>query len=418
MLTRFRLILLIACVSAPPALPLAAQTPQDGDCAVVGHQVGPVAVDVTWHRYDGSTSGGLFSSSAHSGGGGLTAAPLNDGVLFTALATLGSRTPVLFQVNKFAMLTTIGNLPAPLSYVPIILVDQTGDLLVLNSTTTASAGGVFRVPMGSSQLTTLVSGIPGAVAMEEDLATGDLLVADQTGDVHRVTRNGTITSVTRGAFPAAPGVRSKMHTYFRDGSVIATWGNQVYQFDPRLGATSTLVSGGSASYIGLDHDPIHGQFYRGDSNALVRYNPGNGQTALIRQWTTLFTVSDVATWGSRALTGQGSPRPGSAYPIHLGLFSESGRAYQAACSFGTLFGIPTPAGRIPLDPDALFFLSLANPVAFQGFAGFLSRSGTARLTVNLPNIGALRGLRFFAAAITYDAGGIRRISEPLGVLIE
>ncbi|MBN2490678.1 MAG: hypothetical protein JXQ29_07505 [Planctomycetes bacterium] len=418
MLTALRFTVLLAGGLALAVWSLPAQTPQDGDCAVLGHQVGPVAVDVSWIRHDGTTGGALFGSSAHSGGGGLTAAPLNDGVLFTAMRNLGGTSPQLFQVDKFAMLTTIGNLPAPLGFLPTLLVDQTGDLLVLSSSTSAAAGGVFRIPMGSTQLSTLVSGIVNAVAMEEDLATGDLLVADLAGDVHRVTRSGTVSSITRGAFPAVAGVRSKMHTFFRDGTVIATWGNQVCRFDPRSGTTTTLVLGGSATYIGLDHDPIHGQFYRGDSSALVRYDPGSGFTALLRQWPSLFSVSDVATWGSRALTGQGAPRPGAAFPIHLGLFSESGRAYQVACSFGTRPGIVTPAGRIPLNLDDLLFLSLANPAVFQGFSGRLSRSGTARLTVALPNIAGLRGLRFFVAAITYDAAGVRRISEPLGVLIE
>ena len=117
------------------------------------------------------------------------------------------------------------------------------------------------------------------------------------------------------------------------------------------------------------------------------------------------------------ITGVGPATPGAAYGIDVGLYSESGRSYQAAASFGCLCGIATPWGRIPLDPDPLFFLSVSSPAGFRNFAGALSRSGTARMTVQIPKIGALRGQRFFVAALTFDASGIRRISEPLGVTI-
>jgi len=408
----------VACLLL--TLPVTAQVPQDGDCVVVGHTYGPVAIGVSWHSHDGKQSGSLFSSSAHSGGAGLTAAPLNDGVLFTCVYNPGARNPLLFHVDKFAQVNTIGTLSSPIAATPIILVDQGGDLLLLNAVNSGVTGGLYRMPMVGGGLRTIAVGIPNAVAMEEELVTGNFLVADVNGNVHHVTRGGTTVSITKGAFPGfVSSVRSKMHDHFPDGSVITTWANYVLRYDPGSGAVATLVSGGSVTHIGLDHDPIHGGYYRGDSNALVRYDPVTAKTTTLHLYQGgLFTVSDVATWGSRMLTGQTPPRPGTPYQIHLGLFSESGRAYLAAASLGTLLGIPTPAGRIPLDPDPLFFLSLANPLVFQGFAGFLSRSGTARLTIHLPGVPALTGVRFYVAAITYDASGIRRISEPLGVIVE
>jgi len=413
-------MLSVVCLLALPLTsPAPAQIPQDGDCVVVGHTYGPVALGVNWYSHDGKQSGSLFNSSAHSGGAGLTAAPLNDGILFTCLFNPGARNQLLHHVDKFGQVRTVSTLSSAVASIPIILVDQGGDLLLLNSVNSAT-GGVYRTPMTGGSLQTIAAGIPNAVAMEEDLLTGNFLVADVNGNVHHLTRTGTTVSVTKGVFPGfVSSVRSKMHDHFRDGSVITTWANYVFKYDPKSGAVTTLVTGGTVTYIGLDHDPIHGGFYRGDSGALMRYHPGSGATTTIHLFQGgLFTVSDVATWGSRVLTGQAPPRPGTAYPIHLGLFSEAGRAYLAAASLGTLLGIPSPAGRIPLDPDPLFFLSLTNPLVFQGFAGFLSRSGTARLTVHLPNAPGLRGVRFYVAAVTYDAGGIRRVSEPLGVTVE
>ncbi|MBN2492545.1 MAG: hypothetical protein JXQ29_16980 [Planctomycetes bacterium] len=128
--------------------------------------------------------------------------------------------------------------------------------------------------------------------------------------------------------------------------------------------------------------------------------------------------SDVVTWGSRMLTGAGIPTPGAVYAIHLVVPSESGRPFRAGAALGALTGIPTPAGRIPLDPDALLLISLTNPAMFRGFAGLLDATGTATMTLAIPHAPGLRGLRFFVAALTYGPAGIRRITEPLGILVE
>ena len=406
--------LFLFLVWLPVAASLSAQV--SGDCVVIGHHIGPVAMDVSWIKADGSASGGMFSSSAHSGGAGLTQAPGNDGVVFTGMANLG-RSWELYHYSWWGNLTTF-KLPAPLDYTPTILVDQNGDLLLLNQTRSPATSGIFRMPFGATAFSTLVTGFTLPVAMEEDLVTGDFLVADAAGDVHRVTRAGTITSVTRKAFPAmATGVRSKMHTFFSDGSVLATWTSYIFKFDPMTGTVTTLLTGGTNTFVGLDHDAVNGLFDRGDAQALVRYDPATGKTVPIRQFG-MYSLSDVATWGGRILSGTGACRPGAPYPIHLSLYSEAGRAYLAAASFGALSGIPTPAGRVPLDPDPLFFLSMSAPALFSGFTGWLSRSGTARLTVNLPNLPNLQGKRFFVAMVTYDGKGIRKISEPLGITIE
>jgi len=163
---------------------------------------------------------------------------------------------------------------------------------------------------------------------------------------------------------------------------------------------------------------VNGDYYRTDAKALVRYDPATGRAVQILGFSSVEIPGDVATWGSRMLTGAAAPTPGASYPITLAMPELGGRPYQAAAAFATLPGIPTPAGTIQLAPDALFTLSMRMPSVFVGFAGVLDPKGRAQLVIRIPAAPVLRGLRFFVAAIAYDTGGIRRISDPLGVTIE
>ena len=48
----------------------------------------------------------------------------------------------------------------------------------------------------------------------------------------------------------------------------------------------------------------------------------------------------------------------------------------------------------------------------------MAAAGAANGTVSIPAVPHLRGFRFFLAATTYGGGGVRVITEPLGVTIE
>jgi hypothetical protein len=156
----------------------------------------------------------------------------------------------------------------------------------------------------------------------------------------------------------------------------------------------------------------------GTTPALLRHDPIRNTRTTVAQLPSL-TFGDLVVYGSRMLTGRSRPRRGQVYGLRLSIPSESARPYVAAAALSVRQGIPLPGGRrIPVDPDALFFLSQHAPALFVGFRGILDGQGTANLLIRLPFIPALAGLRFHVAAATYDGGGIRVVTEPLGVVIE
>lgn len=414
------LIALAVLALANAAIGAQINLPQDGDCVVIGHDTSTQAVRLDWFAHDGKSIGNLVNSTALTAVGGLTPAPQNNGVLFTCVPHLSYR-HVVYHLDRFGKLSTVATLPASVISMPVLTVDQSGDLVFLNYVPKGSSSELLR-RTSSGAFTTIVAGLPLVVAFEEDLLSGDFLLADLAGDVRRVTPLGQVISVAKGVLPALATVRANMRTDHGDGSMVVTWQNRVMRYQPATATATLLALSGSAYFVGLDHDPIHGRYYRMDVSAgastLVRYDPATGAVAALSgMLVNSFAPYDLTTWGSRILCGVGPATPGAAYGIDVGLYSEAGRSYQAAASFGCLRGIPTAWGRIPLDADPLFFLSVTDPLVFRNFAGSLSRSGTARMTVQIPKLSVLRGLRFFLAVITYDVAGIRRISEPLGVTI-
>jgi len=73
-------------------------------------------------------------------------------------------------------------------------------------------------------------------------------------------------------------------------------------------------------------------------------------------------------------------------------------------------------GKIPLDFDAVFFLSLSGllPRVFENYQGKLdAASGRAQLRLHIPRVRELVGLRVHTAFITLSAGlvpGVKSIS--------
>jgi hypothetical protein len=88
--------------------------------------------------------------------------------------------------------------------------------------------------------------------------------------------------------------------------------------------------------------------------------------------------------------------------LSLGVTASAGRPYLLACSLGVSTGIPLPGNRrFPLDPDALFWLSLGqNNALFTGFLGLLDARGTASAALNLPAIPGVVGLHVYPAGVT------------------
>jgi len=394
-------------------------TPNIGGAVVIGQALNPAAVEVRWYLSDGKQTGRFFLSTGHTGPGGITPAPRNNGVLFTCVAIGSPFTPELRGVDRAGRVSRIAALPTFLQNTPALLVDSLGDVLLLNQSRSPATGGIFRRSAQSGMITTVATGIPNAVAMEEDPGTGDLIVADTSGNVMRVSWNGAVTSIGKGVFPAMPGgVVAKMHSEFRDGSVLTTWGDRILRFEPSTSKTTIVVASPGTVHFGIDYDPIRGKYYRVDTRLLSQFEPRVGLSLPLAWFPTGFLPHDVATWASRDLNGTGVlPARGATYPIALSMPSEAGQSFAAAAALGTTHGIPTPAGPIPLDPDPLFFLSIGNPHLFQNFTGALDVTGTAVMSIKIPNASSLRGFRFFVAAVTHDVAAIRRITEPFGVTV-
>ena len=114
---------------------------------------------------------------------------------------------------------------------------------------------------------------------------------------------------------------------------------------------------------------------------------------------------------------------GTSTTVDISSPCEPGAAYVGAYSTGTSPGIPVPgAGTIPLNPDALFNLSLlpGNGIFFNT-VGTLSTTGVASMPIAVPNVSSLVGLTIYSAFLTIDPANppssIGNISVALPITI-
>jgi len=97
-----------------------------------------------------------------------------------------------------------------------------------------------------------------------------------------------------------------------------------------------------------------------------------------------------------------------------------GRTYQAACSLSLNPGIVIDSRRIPLSPDGLMVASLVLPTIFENFSGVLDGTASGLVRINVPNLGSLVGLTFYAGFVTLHPGapsGIENISNDHDITI-
>ncbi|MBN2489791.1 MAG: hypothetical protein JXQ29_02955 [Planctomycetes bacterium] len=374
----------------------------------------------------------LITRPSGSAPDGLAVAPGNDGGLFVE-ADATTRALSVLKFQSAASLITLATLPGTFTRVSTLWADQGGDILVLSSTGTDR--GVYRMAAQGGPLTTIAHPLLGATfqvpfAMAEDLLTGDIVLLDAGNYFHRVDRTGKITSIRYTLPPSMSStIGGNLDIDHVTGLMYITYNNYLLTLDPRTGATTTILQPKptNRNYYGIDHDPLGGGFYLSANQLtapagryLLRYDARTGILTTVAPLpaANVTQLSDLLTWKSRMLSGLTRPAWGQPYALRLEIPSEAGQGYAAAASLGTLQGIMVKGRRIPLDPDPLFFATLQLPGIFSKFQGVLSASGMAGLTVNTPPLPGLAGIRLFLAAVTYDAGGIRVITEPLGVTIE
>ena len=100
----------------------------------------------------------------------------------------------------------------------------------------------------------------------------------------------------------------------------------------------------------------------------------------------------------------GSPAPPGGF-INLTFEAPgyNGVPYLAAASLGSapgtpvISGNPPVVGNVPLNTDALFFLSLNSPGTLFNFTGLIGPAGTSPGIIFIPNDPGLSGLSFFVA---------------------
>lgn len=273
----------------------------------------------------------------------------------------------------------------------------------------------------------------GLVGGGFDPTTGDLIVAGRSSTMAGLFR------VTTGAIPAVTPMRAfPIASTSADGSAIhhdpAT--GDLVLFNPfaihRVSPTppyaaTTLLQGGPLGTVPcpFDYDPTRGDFVLGSGYTTIpnpnvgvlRFDAATGAATTLRAQI-VGQISGVTVAGTRNLCGLTVPTIGSSYQMLVSSPAESGARYVVALSAAPRPGIQVPGiGRIDLAPDPLFFLSLSGSPIFRGFQGVLDASGEARPSVNIPAIVGLRGLRFFASAITIVQGRVSTIAETIGATI-
>lgn len=292
---------------APSLTPTASPAQGGGDAIVLNYASGatqllsvtPAGVITT-----------IYTQASTGTPDGLIVAPLNTGVVF--VETDASRNRNLLHVVPGSGVSTIGTLPAAVTSVPSMRLDDGGDLLLLSPS--GSSRGVLRTPFTGGVVGTLAS-LPGngfLYAMEEDIASGDIVVFDTARTIHRIRPDATVTTVGYSLPPSLSlAVIGNVHVDWATGLFVLHFGNHVMSVDPNTGATTTIVAPSTtarSSHYGIDADPFGGGFFQAvtrltpsSGNELLRYVPA---TAAV---TTLATLpagrpGDVVAFGARMLT--------------------------------------------------------------------------------------------------------------------
>lgn len=107
-------------------------------------------------------------------------------------------------------------------------------------------------------------------------------------------------------------------------------------------------------------------------------------------------------------------RPGQTSTVFLSQRSRARQRYQMCMALSNNRGIDVPgAGRIPVDADPLFFLTVWRfiPTVAVNFAGTLDEAGAATGRLALPNLPTLVGYPLHFAAVTFASSGVTYISN-------
>jgi hypothetical protein len=171
-------------------------------------------------------------------------------------------------------------------------------------------------------------------------------------------------------------------------------------YDIHLNSASPLIDAGTSQYIA-------GPWITYNANATVATDfEGDPRGTLVD-----IGADEVAV----RIVASGSPSPGGTVTLTLLATSDAGLPYQVGSSLGNG---PTPIGQrtIGLSLDNLLVITVGNqlPTVFQNYIGVLDSTGQGQAKIVIPNLPALKGVRFYTAFVTLKPTapqGIQSISK-------
>ncbi len=314
---------------------------------------------------------------------------------------------------------------APLSLVQSWLeVDQDGDYIVADGTSSATASHLFKIKRDGSSVHTLFS-LPGGYffSFTEDKISGDWIIGDLSRKLYHVDRNlGTL--VTTVPLPAAA---TGMMQDPALPDILISGSPGILAYHPTNLSLRTVVnqSGFSPNCMTLDRAPgVKGALiYTGDAR------PVSGQISRFdRKGVNLGALTNT---GQRSCLGLTFDRGRNLAPvlitppndrfIKVSFPGDAGKAFVLALSLlGCKPGVTLPDGRVlPLNPDFLTSITATGsiPTILTGNIGILDPFSEATVRLNANPLGlAAKGLRVWAAAVTLDPkapSGISQVAPPL-----
>ena len=134
-----------------------------------------------------------------------------------------------------------------------------------------------------------------------------------------------------------------------------------------------------------------------------------------------FDLDRVPTLPAATLTAPATATLGTPTAIDFAA-GDPGKSYWIAMALGSTPGFAVPPRTIPLNPDAIFFLSY-QPLApiFTGQIGTLDASGKAQAKIDFPRQAIFNGLKLWFCGLTFESGwplGVKAISPARPVQLK
>ncbi len=360
---------------------------------------------------------------------GLTYGPLTAGLGDASALAIGTfiggiDRNFVFRVDASGITTLTTYMMVP-TYAADVDLDDAGDLLMLGNRSYGRSG-LYRAPLSGTSSMNLVAlwpkGLAEPLAFTEDIDSGDWWVVDQAGMLHMLTRSGgALLSI---AHTGATSLRSS--DLVMDpvtGDVLITSGFSLLRYEPARKKMSTVIylgvpQGGSEAMGLCFDDATRGylfSYWMGFGPGMFGFVQELDAVGKTVRTTALGSPKNprnvTAAWG-RAFLPLSAPEVGKSYRVALRSRPDARKVYRTALAFSSRPGIPTPLGPVPLNPDALFYLSMSGVPMFRGFNGMLDTTGGSMLAVDIPPAGSLRGIRILMACVVVDTQGFRRILGP------